>query len=192
MFVFAFEGELLAFTYNGDMFVLLALLPRRKPRTDGTVQPPYHSMKELNLTSSRLLRFACPIWRLAWISVSSMRGRISTLCRQIAIWGLPDKKPRPPRHRDDLGFRFFHPPTALWRYLHPSFQSGPRCRAGFRFRPSLRSGSLRFIFSVGSLASLVTGVYVSGFCNRCRSRCTGSRPRAKRQRSRTTGTRPCR
>lgn len=50
MFVFAFEGELLAFTYNGDRFVLLALLPRRKPRTDGTVQPPYHS-KELNLTT---------------------------------------------------------------------------------------------------------------------------------------------
>ena len=92
MFVFAFEGALLAFTYNGDRFVLLALLPRRKPRTDGSVQPPYHSMKELNLTSSRLLRFACPIWRLAWISVSSMWGRISTLCWQIAIWGLPDEK----------------------------------------------------------------------------------------------------
>ena len=106
MFVFAFEGELLAFIVNGDRFVLLALLPRRKPRTDGSVQPPYHSVIELNLTSSRLLRFACPIWRLAWISVSSMRGRISTLCWQIAIWGLPDKKPRPPRHRDDLGFRF--------------------------------------------------------------------------------------
>ena len=34
MFVFAFEGELLAFIVNGDRFVLLALLPRRKPRTD--------------------------------------------------------------------------------------------------------------------------------------------------------------
>ena len=33
MFVFAFEGELLAFIVNGDRFVLLALLPRRKPRT---------------------------------------------------------------------------------------------------------------------------------------------------------------
>jgi len=43
MFVFAFEGELLAFIVNGDRFVLLALLPRRKPRTDRTVQPPYHS-----------------------------------------------------------------------------------------------------------------------------------------------------
>jgi len=40
MFVFAFEGELLAFIVIGDRFVLLALLPRRKPRTDGTVQPP--------------------------------------------------------------------------------------------------------------------------------------------------------
>lgn len=51
MFVFAFEGELLAFIVNGDRFVLLALLPRRKPRTDGSVQPPYHSVKELNLTT---------------------------------------------------------------------------------------------------------------------------------------------
>jgi hypothetical protein len=33
MFEFAFEGELLAFIVNGDRFVLLALLPRRKPRT---------------------------------------------------------------------------------------------------------------------------------------------------------------
>jgi len=40
MFVFAFEGELLPFIVIGDRFVLLALLPRRKPRTDGTVQPP--------------------------------------------------------------------------------------------------------------------------------------------------------
>ena len=38
--VYAFEGELLAFIVNGDRFVLLALLPRRKPRTDLTVQPP--------------------------------------------------------------------------------------------------------------------------------------------------------
>lgn len=34
MFEFAFEGALFAFTYNGDRFALLALLPRRKPRTD--------------------------------------------------------------------------------------------------------------------------------------------------------------
>jgi len=43
MFVFAFEGALLALTYNGDRLLLLALLPRRKPRTDKVleVQPPY-------------------------------------------------------------------------------------------------------------------------------------------------------
>ena len=40
MFAFEFEGALLAFTYNGDIFVLLALLPRMKPRTDRPVQPP--------------------------------------------------------------------------------------------------------------------------------------------------------
>lgn len=51
MFEFVFEGELFAFIVNGDRFVLLALLPRRKPRTDGSVQPPYHSVIELNLTT---------------------------------------------------------------------------------------------------------------------------------------------
>ena len=72
MFEFVFEGELFAFIVNGDSFVLLALLPRKKPRTDRSVQPPFHSVIELNLTSSRLLRFAYPIWRLAWISVSTV------------------------------------------------------------------------------------------------------------------------
>ena len=33
MFVFVFEGALLAFIVSGDMFALFALLPRRKPRT---------------------------------------------------------------------------------------------------------------------------------------------------------------
>ena len=83
MFEFAFESALLAFIVNGDRFELLALLPRRKPRTDRTVQPPC-----LNLTSSRLLRFACPIWRLAWISVSSGLGLPSTLIGRKAAGGL--------------------------------------------------------------------------------------------------------
>lgn len=34
MFEFEFEGELLPFIVNGDRFELLALLPRRKPRTE--------------------------------------------------------------------------------------------------------------------------------------------------------------
>ena len=34
MFEFEFEGELLPFIVNGDRFVLLALLPRRNPRTE--------------------------------------------------------------------------------------------------------------------------------------------------------------
>ena len=50
-FVFAFDGAWLPFTYNGDKFVLLALLPRMNPREDHTVQLPYHSVKELNLTT---------------------------------------------------------------------------------------------------------------------------------------------
>ena len=44
MFEFVFEGELFAFIVNGDRFALLALLPRRKPRTDRTVQPPYFNL----------------------------------------------------------------------------------------------------------------------------------------------------
>ena len=43
-FVFAFDGALLPFTYNGDRFVLLALLPRMNPREDHTVQPPYFNL----------------------------------------------------------------------------------------------------------------------------------------------------
>ena len=34
MFVFAFEGALLAFTVHGERFALFALLPRRNPRTE--------------------------------------------------------------------------------------------------------------------------------------------------------------
>ena len=60
MFEFVFAGELLPFIVNGDRFVLFALLPRRQPRTDRTVQLPYWPFHDLNLTSSRLLRFACP------------------------------------------------------------------------------------------------------------------------------------
>lgn len=96
MFEFAFEGELLAFIVNGDRFVLLALLPRRKPRTDGSVQPPYHSVKELNLTSSRLLRFACPIWRLAWISVSLRVGTPLYTIPAKTLLGFTGQKKEPP------------------------------------------------------------------------------------------------
>ena len=67
MFVFVFEGALFALTYNGDRFVLFTLLPRRKPRTERCsclVVPWIVALATqhtgLNLTSSRLLRFACP------------------------------------------------------------------------------------------------------------------------------------
>lgn len=56
-FVFAFDGALLPFTYNGDKFVLLALLPRMNPREDHTVQLPscscrhYHGGVSKNSTS---------------------------------------------------------------------------------------------------------------------------------------------
>lgn len=63
MFVFAFEGELLAFIVNGDRFVLLALLPRRKPRTDGLARLPYHSLKELNLTGGGYSDSRVPLGR---------------------------------------------------------------------------------------------------------------------------------
>ena len=61
MFVFAFEGALLAFIVNGDRFVLLALLPRRKPRTDGTVQLPYHPYERTQPHHRRVLRFPCAV-----------------------------------------------------------------------------------------------------------------------------------
>ena len=37
MFVFAFEGALLAFTVHGERFALFALLPRRNPRTERSI-----------------------------------------------------------------------------------------------------------------------------------------------------------
>ena len=69
LFVFAFEGALLAFIVIGDRFVLLALLPRRKPRTDGSVQPPYHSYQRTQPHHRRVLPFPCASWPMAWISV---------------------------------------------------------------------------------------------------------------------------
>ena len=66
MFVFAFEGALFALTYNGDRFVLFALLPRRKPRT--SVSAAALSFQRTQPHQRRLLRFACAIWSLAWIS----------------------------------------------------------------------------------------------------------------------------
>ena len=151
MFAFAFEGELLAFIVSGDRFVLLALLPRRKPRTTRTVQPPYHCVKELSTSpargysDSRVLLAA----GMDFCFIDAV-PHLHTMPAIPCLGFTRQKKPRPPHHRDDLGFRFFHPPTALRRYLHPSFQSGPRCRAGFRFRPSLRSGGLRFLPFGGS------------------------------------------
>ena len=123
MFVFVFEGELFAFIVNGDRFVLLALLPRRKPRTDRTVQLPYHSVKELNLTSSRLLRFAYPIWRLAWISVSTVQGHTSTLFVRNSVWGLPQKKSRSSPSLEMTSIFRFSAPTALRRYGCLRFRS---------------------------------------------------------------------
>ena len=67
MFVFAFEGALLAFIVNGDRFVLFALLPRRKPRTSRDSAAAL-SFQRTQPHQRRLLRFACAIWSLAWIS----------------------------------------------------------------------------------------------------------------------------
>ena len=170
MFVFAFEGELLAFIVNGDRFVLLALLPRRNPRTDRTVQPPCHSVIELNLTSSRLLRFACTVWRLAWIFVSSVRCHTSTPCGQNAAWGLPDKKNRGHPAIGMTSVSEFSPSDRLAAVLPlPLVGAAPMARV-FVFGPRYRSGGFTFSFSVGSLASFVTGVSVNESCNRCRSR----------------------
>ena len=147
MFEFAFEGELLAFIVNGDRFVLLALLPRRKPRTDGSVQPPYHSVKELNLTSSRLLRFACPIWRLAWIFVSSMRGRISTLCGRNAVWGLLQKKSRPSPSLEITSIFEFSRRPPCGGIFTPPFSRG-RAVAQFSFSALTSFGRVYVFYSV--------------------------------------------
>lgn len=59
MFVFAFEGALLAFTVHGERFALFALLPRRNPRTERSIAAAvlecYHSSTR---TRRRYYRFA--------------------------------------------------------------------------------------------------------------------------------------
>ena len=57
MFEFAFEGALFALTYNGDKFVLLALLPRRKPRTSANAAALFQPYQQ------RVLRFPCVVGR---------------------------------------------------------------------------------------------------------------------------------
>ena len=166
MFVFAFEGALLAFIVNGDRFVLLALLPRRKPRTDGSVQPPYHSLfKELNLTTGGYYTSRVPFSR--WHGF---------LCI-VAVAPLPYINPRQMR----LGFTFL-----LLRRAQPlraaqfSF-SGRSATASFRRR------AIALLCFRRSLCSLS-----QRFDNRCRSRCSRSRPREQRKRSSTTETGPSR
>ena len=79
MFVFAFEGALLAFTYNGDRFVLLALLPRSQPRTSFSAAAFFQPHQR------RVLRFPCDVWPLAWISVQKCHlfclGRVTHVPR---------------------------------------------------------------------------------------------------------------
>ena len=154
MFEFAFEGELLPFIVNGDRFVLLALLPRRKPRTPvsaAALFQPHH------LTGTPI-----PLCALVGgmdfcvVDVAPHLHTMPSLPRQ----GFTRQKNRGHPTIGMTSVSEFPPATALRRYLHPSFQSGPRCRADFRFRPSLRSGGLRFLFRAGSLASLVTDVFV--------------------------------
>ena len=156
MFVFAFAGELFAFIVNGDRFVLLALLPRRKPRTDGSVQPPYHSLfKELNLTTGGYYPSRVPFSR--WHGF---------LCI-VAVAPLPYINPRQMR----LGFtKFLRMGRADARRFRfrASFQSAGAI-ASRSFRRSLRSLSLRYD-------------------NRCRSRSSCPRSRARGPRSTSTGT----
>ena len=133
MFVFAFEGALLAFIVNGDRFVLLALLPRRKPRTDGSVQPPYHSVKELNLTTGGYYPSRVPF------------GRWHGFLCIVAVAPLPYINPRQMR----LGFTFlFRRRAQPLRAAQFSFSGGLRplvfVVALLCFRRSLRSLSLRY------------------------------------------------
>ena len=161
MFVFAFEGELLAFIVNGDRFVLLALLPRRKPRTDGSVQPPYHSYQRTQPHHRWVLPFPCAVWPMAWISVYCGSGTAAIH--------------KPQTNASGVYFSFSTEGAALAGRAVLVF--GRSATASFRrraiallcFRRSLRSLSLRYD-------------------NRCRSRRPRARTRASRKRSSSTGT----
>jgi hypothetical protein len=108
MFVFAFEGALLAFIVNGDRFVLLALLPRRKPRTDRTVQPPYHSLSK-NSTSPPA-GTTLPVCRLASgmdFSFNDVAPHLHTMRAKCRLGFTAKKIEAIPIAGDDLDFQIF-------------------------------------------------------------------------------------
>jgi hypothetical protein len=167
MFEFAFEGELLPFIVNGDRFVLLALLPRRKPRTPVSAAAFLCSK---NSQPHHLTGTPIPLCALVGgldFCFNDVAPHLHTM-RVIPCLGFTRrKKPRPPHHRDDLGFRFFHPlpPCGGARLSARGFRfrfraiatlgRGLRFRLPLRLHPSLRSGplpsvaGLRFLFRAG-------------------------------------------
>ena len=75
MFVFAFEGALLAFIVNGDRFVLFALLPRRKPRTSrqcSRLIVPKNSTSPLAGTPIPVCRLTCGLDFVCIVAVAPL------------------------------------------------------------------------------------------------------------------------
>lgn len=190
MFEFVFEGALLPLTYNGDRFVLFALLPRRKPRTT-SVQPPYHSscrhrvtafFKEFNLTAagysdSRALLGDGMDFMFLRAGGAAFGGRL------------------PPG-----GFLRAAPPQVLrvTRLDGAGFRFHALCERGFRLRFHVRLGPHGFgsgcatrAFGRGiTIATATPDVSTSRFDNRCRTRSPSTKPRAHRHHQRTTETGP--
>ena len=83
MYVIAYEGVLFALTYNGDRFVLFALLPRRKPRT--SVQCSRLIIPYSKNSTSPVAGTTLPVheWPPAWISAFGASCLPRERCRGI-------------------------------------------------------------------------------------------------------------
>ena len=145
MFVFAFEGELLAFIVNGDRFVLFALLPRRKPRT---------SVSAAALSFQRTQphhRTGTPIPLCALVGgmdfcFNDVAPHLHTMRAKCRLGFTRQKKRSSPSLEMTSIFRF-SAPTALRRYECLRFRSaGAASRAVFVFGPHIVRAGLRFLF----------------------------------------------
>ena len=92
MFVFEFEGELLPFIVNGDRFELLALLPRRKPRTERSIAAAIFPSR--GQPSPLAVTITSRVWR-KWHRIFVWGGRCPPLSFRLRWCGGVGRQPPP-------------------------------------------------------------------------------------------------
>ena len=182
MFVFAFEGALLALTYNGDRFVLFTLLPRRKPRTS-SVQPPFRSVSRRNTATFKDLNLTSGGYSDSHVSFDRWPGfpyvyTVTPLPYTLLskpVYGFTLKKS--PVYCDGIAKKRSIPKNAPLEFQN--LPSEPPCGG---MVPALPGGAQPFRaarFSSSRFALLCLR-FSQRRGNRCRTRCTCTRSRAQR------------